>query len=328
MTERLDAFQRRHRWAGFPLAVVYKYFDDQGHYLAALITFYAFLSIVPLLLLGSSVLGILLQGNPDLRDWILDSALSQFPVIGDQLGRPEGLPGSGAGVLVGALGLVYGALGIAQATQNAMNVAWAVPRNRRPNPFLSRLRSMVLLITAGFAILGTTLLSALGSRVDVFGVDLGGWPKLLVTLATITLNAAIFVVLLRMATAHRQSLRAAAPGAVLAAVVWHLLQLSGAAFVDGVVREASITNSVFALVLGLVAWIYLGAVTVVIAAEVNVVHDQRLYPRALLTPFTDNVDLTPADRRAYAGYANAQRTKGFQSVDVRFANKGQNRDKS
>ena len=48
-----------------------------------------------------------------------------------------------------------------------------------------------------------------------------------------------------------------------------------------------------------------------------------MYPRALLTPFTDAVDLTDADIRAYADYAKAQRHKGFQRVRVTFARPGQ-----
>jgi hypothetical protein len=35
MVSRADAYQRRHRWAGLPLAVLYKFADDQGSYLAA-----------------------------------------------------------------------------------------------------------------------------------------------------------------------------------------------------------------------------------------------------------------------------------------------------
>ena len=79
----LDRFQQRHTWAGFPIAVVYKYADDQGNYLAALITYYGFLSLFPLLLLLSTVLGFALAGNPELQHQILDSTLSQFPVIGE-----------------------------------------------------------------------------------------------------------------------------------------------------------------------------------------------------------------------------------------------------
>ena len=97
-----DSVQRRYSALGYPLAVIYKYFDDQGNYLASIITYYAFIAIFPLLLLGSSILGFFLQDNPDLQRDLIDSALAQFPIIGDQLGRPEGLQGSAAGVVIGS----------------------------------------------------------------------------------------------------------------------------------------------------------------------------------------------------------------------------------
>ena len=78
------------RPSGLPIAVVYKYFDDQGNYLAAIITYYAFVAIFPLLLLGTTTLGVVLQDNPDLEQQVLDSALAQFPVIGTELGVPGG----------------------------------------------------------------------------------------------------------------------------------------------------------------------------------------------------------------------------------------------
>ena len=109
--EAIDAYQRRHRWLGFPLAVVYKFGDDQGPYLAALITYYGFLSLFPLLLLLVTILGFVLQGDPHLQDELLDSALAQFPVIGSQLRENvHSLTGSGTGLAVGIVGTLYGCL--------------------------------------------------------------------------------------------------------------------------------------------------------------------------------------------------------------------------
>lgn len=322
-SDRLDGFQRKHTWAGFPIAVIYKFTDDQGNYLAALMTYYAFLSLFPLLLMASSILGFVLQGNPDLQNAILESALGQFPVIGDQLGTPGGLRGNKTAVVIGAVGAFYGALGVAQATQNAMNIAWAVPRNRRPNPVTARVRSMILLATSGLAMLLTTLLSALGSNTQMFGREFGPWFGSLVSVVAVALHAAVFVVLFRLATTHRHSLKRAVPGAVTTALLWQGLQLSGSAYVSHVINNASVAYGTFAVVLGMIAWLYLGAMTVVLGVEINVVKAHRLHPRALLTPFTDNVDLTDADQRAYADYAEAQRTKGFENVDVSFEHDGQ-----
>ena len=120
VTERVDTFQRRHPVAGFPIGVIYKFGEDQGPYLAALITYYGFLSLFPLLLLLTSILGFVLDGRPELQQRILDSTLSQFPVIGDELADPQGLQGSIGAIIVGVLVALYGALGVAQAIEVEM----------------------------------------------------------------------------------------------------------------------------------------------------------------------------------------------------------------
>jgi membrane protein len=315
VTQRLDGFQRRHPSAGFPLAVLYKYFDDQGAYLAALIAYYAFVSLFPLLLLLSTILGIVLEGHPRLQDQVLHSALAQFPVIGDQLGEPQRVGGGVIGLVVGTLGALYGGLGVGQALQNAMNTAWRVPRNSRPNPVKARGRSLLLLVTVGATLIGTTVLSAFGgSGAGAFGRGL----KALVLLASVALNAGAFILAFRIATTRKLSVRDVAPGAVAAAAIWQLLQSFGTVYVGHVIKKASATNGVFALVLGLLAFLYLTASVVVLCAEINAVRVDQLHPRALLTPFTDNVELTTGDRRSYTTQAEAQRSKGFENVDVSF----------
>ncbi len=318
VTRRVDRFQQRHRVIGFPLAVVYKYFDDQGAYLAALITYYGLIGLFPLLLLGSTILGFVLQGDPDLQRRVVDSALNQFPVIGQDLGTPGRIGGGTGGLVIGIVGSLYGGLGVAQAVQNAMNAAWGVPRNSRPNPFKARGISLLLLATAGLGVLGTTALTAVITN-GVFGEQLSrGTLRLLVLAATSALNTSLFLTAFRLATARTLRLGEALPGAMLAALVYLGLQLFGASYVGWIVDRSSATSSAFALVLGLIAFVYLTTVAVLLCVEVNVVRTERLWPRALLTPFTDRVDLTPGDRRAYTRQAEAQRLKGFEEVEVRF----------
>ena len=319
VAERLDRLQRRHRAAGFPIAVVYKYVDDIGGYLAALVAYYAFVSLFPLLLLFATVLSFVLAGHADLQQQLLDSALGEFPVVGGQLSDPRQIGGGTMGLVIGILGLVYGGLGVAQALQHAMNTAWGVPRNQRPNPLLVRARALLLVLTAGLAVIGTTALSTVGG---IGGTSFGAAPRVVALAGSAALNAVVFVFLFKIATARDLSVRDVAPGAVAAALLWQLLQSFGVVYVDHVIRHASATNGVFALVLGLIAFLYLTAVALVLCVEVNVVRVEGLYPRALLTPFTDDVRLTPGDERAYSDQAEAQQMKGFQDIDVTFDRQG------
>lgn len=315
---RIDDFQRKHKVLGFPLAVVYKYFDDQGAYLAAIITYYAFIAIFPLLLMGSSILGFFLQDNPELRDRLLNSALSQFPIIGDQLGRPEGLSGSRSAIVIGALAATYGAMGLGQACQNAANVAWSVPRNSRANPFLMRFRSIIFLAIGGAGILAVAVVTSLLAHPSSIGADVEARLTWVIRVAGFVLTVVIFAGLFRLVSAGRATVRSVFPGAFASAVMWQILQVVGNTYVTNVITKANQMNQTFALVLGLLAFIYLASIMAVMGLELNVVLRRKLYPRALLTPFTDNVSLTKADQRAYSGYAKSQRHKGFQSVEVTF----------
>ena len=239
-----DGFQRRHAWAGFPLAVIYKYFDDFGTYLGAVLTYYAFVSLFPLLLIASTVLSVVLRGNAHLQHQLLSSALTQFPVVGQELDKPEHLSGGVGGLIIGIAGSVYGALGVAQAFQYASNTMWSVPRNSRPNPLKARGRSIVLLAVTGLGILATTTLSIVGN--GAVGA-LGTAGKYLVLAVSVVINIAVAIFAFRFTPARRLSVRDVLPGAIGAAVAWQLLQSFGVVYVNHVVRHASATNQVFAI---------------------------------------------------------------------------------
>ncbi|MET1061785.1 MAG: YihY/virulence factor BrkB family protein, partial [Aeromicrobium sp.] len=289
-----------------------------GAYLSAILTYYAFIAIFPLLLLSTSILGFLLQGDEDLRDRLLNSALSQFPIIGDQLGRPDGLQGSTTAIVIGSLAALYGAMGLGQALQNAANVAWSVPRNSRANPFLLRFRSLLFLAIGGVGILLLAVVTSVLANPDALGADLALTIDLVSRVVGFVLTVIIFVAVFRLISLRRAKVRAVFPGAFVTAVLWQVLQWIGNTYVREVIGKANQVNQTFALVLGLMAFIYIAAIMVVMGLEVNVVLRRNLYPRALMTPFTDNVILTPADQKAYSAYAKSQRHKGFQSVEVTF----------
>src|ERR1700691_1794022 len=229
LVSRVDAYQRRHRWAGLPLAVLYKFADDQGTYLAAQITYYGFVALFPLLLLLATILCYALHGNPPLQRQVLDSALAQFPVIGDQIvTNSRSFHGSIAGLVIGMLGCVYGGLGIVQAVQSMLNKVWGVPRNSRPNPLRARLRSLLLLIAGGASVIATTVLSALGAAADSYGASLGDSTRVPATVLAVMLNVTLFMVAVQVLTARPVTIRQNRARAIAAAVTWQALQWTGA----------------------------------------------------------------------------------------------------
>lgn len=319
---RLDAYQREHRWLGMPIAVLYKFFDDQGNYLAALIAYYGFVSLFPLLLLFTTVMGFLLDGNSGLYERALNSALDNFPIIGQQIG--ENLPasqthGSVVALVVGVVGALYGGLGVLQATQNALNTVWAVPKNERPNPFKARGRSISMLGIGALGLMATAALAALPAHYLGGGDLLGVLARILTSGMAIALNTVLFMLAFRALTAGGfGSFRLTRAGAIMAAIGWQLLQLVGELYVRHTLSGSTGSYGVFGVVLGLLAFLYLSSMLFVMSAELNAVRARDLWPRALLTPFTDNVDLTEGDRRAYTTYAMAQQSKGFERVSVEF----------
>jgi len=312
--DTLDRAQRKRSFLGIPVGVFFKFVDDQGPYLAAIVSFYATLAIFPVLLLATSIFGFVLQGNPDLQEQVLDSALTTFPIIGEELGRPDGLQGSTTGVIIGALAATYGSLGLGQALQNALNVAWSVPRNNRPNPVALRLKSLLLLVTSGAFVVATTTVSIIG--VEVFGDS--GLVRWLIRLANVVIIGLLLTVVFRLAAARRHHLKRAAPGAFTVSALWLVLQLVGQYYTTTVLAGTKGMDAAFGLVLGLIGIIYVASFMGVIGIEVNVVLARRLWPRSLRTLFVDRPELTDADRRAYASYAQAQRHKTSEEVQVAF----------
>ena len=183
------------------------------------------------------------------------------------------------------------------------------------------LRSLVLILLGGLATIIATVLSGLASSATSFGANLGWLSTGLIVIAAIAVNSVVFIVGFWICVATDRSVRSLLPGALTAAVVWQVLQLCGTAYVGHVVTNTDATYGAFALVLGLIAWIFLAALAIVFSAEIDVVRYKRLYPRALLTPFIDDVDLTGADRRTYTAIAAAQQYKKFETVTVSFADK-------
>ncbi len=270
-----DRYQQRHRPLALPVAVVKKFGDDDGGDLTALIAYRAFFSLFPLLLLLTTVLGYVLAGNPDLRQEAVDSTLAQFPVIGDQI-KLSSLEGNGIALAVGIAGSLWAGFGVVLATEAALDRVWAVPRRDRSGFLTSRLRALIFLLVLGALTIASTVASGLvGGGAGVLG-PLGGIA------VSIGLNVAVFAAVFTLLGRRSTSLSALLPGIVLAAVCWSALQLVGGYFVSHQIRNATPAYGTFALVLGLLVWIHLGAMLTVFSAELNVVRAHGLWPRSLL----------------------------------------------
>jgi membrane protein len=276
-----DAFQQRRPVLAFPVAVWKKFNDDQAGNLAALIAYYGFVAIFPLLLVLATVLNIVLKDNPSLQKTLTDSALAQYPVIGQQIKTQLGsIPGTGLPLIFGAIFLLFGARGVANAMQNALCEVWGIPRQNRPGFPMSQVWSFALLLTVAIGFIVTTFLSGVaggaGHLLTGVGATVGA------VLISLVLNVGVFWLGFRLATARLVRWRDLLVGALIAAVIWQVLQVAGGYVVSHQLHRANELYGTFGVVLGLVAWLYLQAEATMWAAEVDVVLAKRLWPVSVL----------------------------------------------
>jgi YihY family inner membrane protein len=305
----IDRFQQRHGVLGFPVGVVKKFGDDDAGKHAALLAYYAFLSLFPLLLVFVTLLGYALANDKALQQRVIDTVISQFPVAGRQIRDSiSTIQGSGLGLVVGIVGTLWGGLGITNSAQDAMNTVWAVPRRDRPNFWwrLARSLGVLLLLVAG--IFAATALAGLGA------LGLGDLSRMLSLAGAVLVNLLLLTVIFQLLIASRQRWRHLLPGAAVAAVGWSVLQALGAYFFERQLAQANLVYGVFAIVIGLLSWLYLSAQLVLYAAEINVVLARRLWPRSLL-----QVPLTGPDRRVLTGLAGTEERLPQETVEVSFS---------
>ncbi len=295
LVHSVDHAQQTRPWLAIAVATWKKFSDNQAGNLAALIAYYAFASLFPLLLVAYSILDIISRNNAKLAQR-LTAALQSYPVIGMHLGSGggHGLSKTGFALVIGILLTLYAGRGVATAMQNAMNTVWGVPRLRRPAFPKSLLRSLGLIAVLGPGEILTIALSSIAGGTGHLG---GVLAKVAAFAVSLLLNIALFWLGFRLATSREVEGKDMRLSAVLAAIAWQILQLVGGTIIHHATNSA---YGAFGVVLGLLAWFYLQAQITLYVVELDVVRARRLWPRSLVPP-----PLTEADLRAYQAYAEA-----------------------
>ena len=301
-----DHFQQSHASWAVPMAVVRKFGNDQAGSLAALIAYYAFFSIFPLLLVFTTILGFVLQGNTELFDDVKNSVLGQFPIVGDQL-QSHALSGKVTALVLGLLTALWGGLGVTIQAQNAFNKIWAVPFKDRPDFLQSRLRGLLLIFSLGTLFVISATLTGLVTTIGGPLVKVAGYAL------TLAVNFGLYVAAFRFLTTRTIPTRCLWLGAAVGALFLTILSLVGGIYIKHVVSHASNTYGTFATVIGLLVWLHLIAQLTLYAAEINTVVVRRLWPRSLLGPPEQ-----PADQATLRALAKVEERHEGESVEVRF----------
>ncbi len=289
--QKLDRFQRRHRLLAFAYAVIQKYNDDEAGYRAALLTYYAFLALFPLLLVLTTLTTMIAGSHSELQNTVIKSTTNYFPVLGSQLAAHiSSLHKNGFALFIGILFTLYGTRGVADAFRHGVQHIWGIPKAQRDGFPESLFKSLGLIIIGGGGFIAASILASLTA-----GAGRGAGFRLLSLVVHFAILFLLFIFLLNVSLPKHITVKETRAGAVSAALGLVILQTLGGLLVSHQFKRLDALYSIFALSLGLLFWIYLQSQVLFYSAEIAVVSAQKRWPRSL-----SGHDLTAADRQAKA----------------------------
>jgi YihY family inner membrane protein len=291
--DQLDLAQKRLKPASVAVATAKKFSEDQSTSLAAMVAFWAFFSIFPLLLVGVTILGLVLPAGD--KHSVLTRVADMFPLLDPN--TINGLTGSWWPLLVGAVTSLWSGIGVVGSMQTALNSVWEIPYHRRPGRLKQIRRSLWVLATIGAGLVATTLLSSFITS-SANGVSLGIAGHVGGYVVSILFDVGLVLAAFRILTERDLTLRDVLPGAVLTGVAFFVLQELSAFIISRHLKSAQSTYGHFATVITILWWFYLQSVITLLGAQLNVVLKDRLYPRSLV-----KAPQTEADRRVLQAYA-------------------------
>jgi uncharacterized BrkB/YihY/UPF0761 family membrane protein len=304
----VDRWQRRHRTPAVTYGVIKKFGDDNANMLVVALGWYGFTAIYPLLLVVVTVFGYI--GAASLGQGIVHT-LHQFPVIGSQFNPGQGgsqLHGSIFGLVIGVVGLLYGAQGVTQTAEQAMARVWNVPPIHMPG-FVPRLaRSLAGLAAIGGAFLVNAVLAPIAT-----GHNIAWYARILIVAGMLAVNCGFYLIAFKVLTPIDVTWAQVLPGSLLGAVGFTVLITVGAGLVQHQLRNSGATYGAFATAIGLVTFLLLLSKLTLYAAELNPVLARRLWPRALPT-----CPPTQADDEHLQALVHEQQRRPDERIGVQF----------
>jgi len=275
--DRLDAWQRRRHWSAVTYAVIKKYGEDESGYKAALLTYYGFLSLFPLVLVLTTVTSLVAKHHPAWQQDVIHNAATYFPVLGGQLAEHvSSLHKNGLALVIGILFTLYGARGVADVFRSGVQQIWRVPKGQRPAFPNTIISSLAIVIVGGLGFLAASAFTGLAAAAG---------HGLAFRLISIAVNLFIlfwlFTFLLNACLPSHVPLKDVRSGALASAIGLVVLQGLGGYVLRHELQHLDALYSYFAISLGLLFWIYLQAQLLYYAVTLAAVRAQRLWPRSI-----------------------------------------------
>lgn len=277
-TKKLDEFQRAHAVLAFPVAVIKRYGDDSAGRQAALITYYAFLSIFPLLMIFITVLGVIGSTNPALEARISQNVFTLFPALGKDLqDNVQTLKSSGLTLVLQGLVVLYGARGLAEMLQETFNNLWHVTKENRPGLVGNYARNFSMMLAVGLGmIIGSAISFGLSSLIHL------GIPGIVfINAVNLLITFGLILAVFRLGTSTSIGTKNLVLGAMIAAVGLIIVQRIGGFVMSEQLPKLEGSYGTFAVTLGMLFWIYLQAQILLYAIVATVVRTKKAWPRKL-----------------------------------------------
>ena len=281
LVERIDRLQRTQPVFGFPWAVIKRYVEDRGNWLGALISYYGFFSLYPLLVAFTTIATWLLADRPKTLQRVLSAVWSKVPFASDALAnvvseQVQDLSGQGWIAFVSLLVSLWGAIGVVRVLQDAVNTMWCVPRYLRPRYVGKVARGALMLTLLGVGVIGSAVVAGVTIAVDLPVIATIGAAA-----GNVALSAAVTLAIYRLVLGREVPFGELWPGALIMGVGTWALTLIGGLYVQRIIARMTNVFGPFASTIGLLAYVSLLLQLFVFATEVNVVRAKKLWPRAL-----------------------------------------------
>ena len=303
----LNRFQQNHGALAFSYAVIKKYGDDEAGNEGVLLTYYGFLSLFPLLVVALSVAQLTVLHGVHLASRVTSVLNHYFPLFGSQLAHNIHVQHKATiALVVSAVVTLYGARGVAMALQQVTNHVWEVPRQQRSGSWRAIARSLSIIVVGGA---GFILAEALSTAAAGLGQSL--LVRVLAVIISMLIIFAAVIMTINLSLSPKRPLKDLVFGSLLATIGFQIIQSVGGFIVSRELHKLSSLYGSFALVIGIIFWIYLLSRILLYAMEANTVRQFHLWPRSL-----DSHDLTPADKQAMRLYAEREQMVSDASEDI------------
>jgi membrane protein len=308
LKEKIDKFQQRHAFLSFPYSVQKKYGEDQAGYEAALVTYYGFLSLFPLLIVAMSITQLL--NNQTIKNKVIASLNKNFPIVGSELqNNIHATQKAGIALVISIVLTLYGARGVASALQRSQNHIWQIPKFKRGG-FFSNIQSLMIVVILGLSFIFTGFLSSLATASgSIIWLRIGA----IILSFIITLFAVMQVY--SISVAEKMKYKQLFVGSVVAAVGLQIVQAVGGFLITHELKKLSSLYGTFAIIFAILFWIYLQVRIILYGTEINTVQSLKLWPRSLSSDV-----LTVADKRALKMFAGRETYEKppKENINVKF----------